>query len=297
VVEDPSDTWSHGLERFATEGTPFVLEQTELCEEGPLRSSLRVRSRSGQSTITSTYLLYDDPTLPLEIRVTVDWHGRHQLLRLCYPVALSSPAFRYEVPYGAIERAADGREYPGQRWVLASAEDGYSVAFANDAKYSYAAAGGTLFITALRSPVIAHHDPFVLDPAATYPYVDQGEQSFTLRLMAGEDIRPRAAHRLADDLLRGPLATAHVSRTGSAAQCASLLELQSGSSTAVWLKLAEDGGDAILRLLEHEGTPDTVTLAPSLDTHTVPAYGLLTLRRNRRGEWHTVNGMEDAPMP
>ena len=34
-------------------------------------------ARAGASTVTSTYLLYDDPALPLEIRVHIDWHERH----------------------------------------------------------------------------------------------------------------------------------------------------------------------------------------------------------------------------
>ena len=294
VVEDASDTWSHGLERFALEGTSFVFESARILEEGPLRAAVRVIARAGASTVTSTYLLYDDPRLPLEIRVTVDWHGRHQLLRLCYPTALPEPVFRYEVPYGSTEREANGREYPGQRWALVAGNDGYGIALANDAKYSYAAAGGALYITALRSPIYAHHDPMKLDPAGEYPFVDQGEQSFNIKILAGPAIGASAAHSLADDLLRRPVATPHVARGGTGAQCAGLLELQTGSSSAVWLKTAEDGESPILRLLELEGTADTVTLAPSAEQHGVPAYGLVTLRRDTQGHWHPVNGLEDA---
>src|SRR2546421_12662239 len=65
--------------------------------------------------------------------------GKNRLLRLCYPVALSAPTFRYEVPYGSMERLAGGREWHGQRWVLVSGTDGDSLALANDAKDSYAA--------------------------------------------------------------------------------------------------------------------------------------------------------------
>jgi alpha-mannosidase len=88
-----------------------------------------------------------------------------------------------------MERPADGRERLGQRWVLATSHDGgYGVELANDAKYSYAADGSTLYLTALRSPAFAHHDPYVLQPDGEYCYTDQGEQQFTLRLLARSSI-------------------------------------------------------------------------------------------------------------
>ena len=293
IVEDTSDTWSHNLDRFGLEGETFQSERVDVLEEGPLRVALRVRSRAGASTITSTYLLYDDPALPLEIRVNVDWHGRYQLLRLCYPVALAEPTFRYEIPYGSLERPDDGKEYPGQRWVLVSGSDGYGLAFANDAKYSYAAQNGVLYLTALRSPVYAHHLPIVLDPTVEYPFVDQGAQSFTIRLLAGTDVTASAAHRLADALMQPAIATPHVAHTGAGPYTASLLDVRTGSSSVTWLKVAEDGEDAIVRLLEHEGRPDTVTLPGSGDQFTVPARGIRTLRRDQAGHWQQTTGMED----
>src|SRR5919197_6641442 len=260
VVDDPSDTWSHGLDRFGFEGHVFECAGVDVIEAGPLRAGLRVRTRADDSIVTSTYLLHDDPALPLEIRVWIDWRGKNQLLRLCYPVALSAPTFRYEVPYGSIERLADGREWPGQRWVLVSGTDGYSLALANDAKYSYAAYGNSLYVTALRSPVYAHHDPYTLVPGGAYPYTDQGEQVFTLRLFAGQGLSPLDAFHLADELTRPPVATPHVSRVGQGPQHASLLPLEARSSVATWLKATEDGAGLIVRVLEANGKPDTVVL-------------------------------------
>jgi len=295
VVDDRSDTWGHGRDHFGLQGETFQCEQIDVVEAGPLRGSIRVRSRAGASSMTSTYLLYDDPDLPLEIRVPVDWRRQHQLLRLCYPFAFDSPVFRYEVPYGSACRADDGREYPGQRWVLVTDAGEYGAALANDAKYSYAAANGALYLTVLRSPVFAHHDPYVLDPAGSYPYIDQGEQTFTLRLLAGKDLTAAAAHRLADDLLSPPVATPHVARTGTGPYHTSLLKLRAGSSTATWLKMAEDGSGAILRIVEHEGRPDTVVLEQSGDRFTVQPYGMLTLWRDGQGRWHERDGPEEQP--
>jgi alpha-mannosidase len=294
IVEDDSDTWSHELDRFGFQGISFAGDQVEMLEAGPLRASLRVRARAGASTVTSTYLLYDDPGQPLEIRVTVDWHEQHRLLRLCYPMALPATTFRYEVPYGSVERKDDGREWPGQRWVLASGSDGYAVVLANDAKYSYASLDGALYITALRSPVYAHHKPVQLDPRGAYPFTDQGEQRFVIRLLAGQAVGPSEAHRLADDLLRPPVAIPHVTRGGAGPRRAGLLEVQTASSSVTWLKVAEDGSDVILRLVEHEGKADTVVLPASGDRFTISPWGILTLRRDDTGRWRQCDGLENA---
>ncbi len=297
VVDDDSDTWAHGRDRFGVTGVAFRCERIEVVEDGPLRAGLRAHARSGSSTMTSTYLLHDDPALPLEIRVRVDWHEHRKLLRLRYPVFLSGPAstFRYEAPYGSLERPADGREWPGQRWALVSG-DGYSLALATDAIYSYAADEASLYLTALRSPVYAQHDPYQLVPGRAYEYTDQGEHAFTLRLLAGPRVGPRDAHLLADDLLRPPVVTPHVSRGGNGPHHASLIPLESASSVAAWLKGAEgeeEGATAlILRLLEVEGRPDTVLLPKTGDRQDLAPHGIATVRLDRDGRWRPSDGLE-----
>jgi len=153
-------------------------------------------------------------------------------------LSVPAPAFHHEVPYGSMERPVDGREWPGQRWALVSG-DGYSFALASDAIYSYAADEASLYLTVLRSPVYACHDPYQLVPGREYAYTDQGEHAFTLRLLASPVVGPRDAQPLADDLLRPPVVTPHVSHGGTGPHRASLLPLESASSVVTWLKGAE----------------------------------------------------------
>ncbi len=291
LIEDMSDTWSHRLDRYSVTGPSAICERIEIVEQGPLRASVRTRAHIGSSRIVSTYSLYDDPELPLEIRVQIDWHEKNKLLRLRYPVAFSMPTFRYEVPAGSLERPADGREWPGQRWVLLRDQDGYGLALANDAKYSYAALDKALYITALRSPAYAHHDPYVLQPENEYLYTDQGEQEFTLRLRAGGNVNIMAAHHLADELLRPPVVTPHVSRSGSGPYSASLLSLTTNSSLVTCLKGAEDGRGLVLRLLEVEGRSDTIVLAP--EDQQLKPYDILTLRNDGTEKWRETDGLEE----
>ena len=208
-------------------------------------------------------------------------------------LALPAPAFRYEIPYGSLERPDDGREYPGQRWVLVAGSDGYGMAIANDAKYSYAAKDDGLFITALRSPVFAHHKPVQLDAATRYTHTDQGAQTFVVRILAGPDAAATAAQRLAGSLMQPFVATPHVARGGTGEHRASLLDLRTESCGATWLKVAEDGSDLVLRVLEHQGRGGTVTLPESGDQFGVHPYGLLSLRRDRHGHWWPCDGRKN----
>ena len=277
VVDDTTDTWSHGVDRFPLQGELFSLEEAKLLETGPLRYHVQVTSRYGASTLQCDYLLYERDDQPLEIRVTLNWQEKHQLLRLRYPLALAQPEFRYEIPYGSVVRSADGREWPGQSWVLARAS-GYGVVIANDAKYSYAAREDELFLTAARSPAMAHHDPAVLaDRLDTPSYADQGQQRFTIRIAVGVGVGAVDAQKLANGLLRSPVVTPHVARTGKQAQSSSLLDITAASTVPTWLKLAEDNDDLVLRVLEVEGKEDNVIVS-NHEAFSIGPYKLMTLR-------------------
>jgi alpha-mannosidase len=290
VVDDPSDTWSHGLDRFGTTGESFVCDHVEMVEHGSLRQRIRTVARYKTSVLTTDYLLYENEETPLELRVSLDWRERHKLLRLVYPFALENPTFRYEIPYGSLEREADGRESPGQRWVTASTSQ-YSVIVANDAKYSYAAQGSTLMITAVRSPVAAHHDPYVLDPEHRgYPYTDQGLHQFTLRLLAGSKLTPRIAYTVADGLTRAPLVTPHVGRGGTWPQQQSLLEVTGDSCAPMWLKAAEESDDLILRVLETNGKAGAITVLQQ--ANEVSAFGVVSLKLSREKKVVLCDGLE-----
>src|SRR5271166_4091516 len=236
VVDDPTDTWSHGVDRFPITGTPLQCTSVEVSEQGPVRHVVTVCAVHGESRLHTTIVVPDDAELPIELRVVLDWREANRLLRLVYPVG--AQRFEYEIPAGWITRPDDGRECPGHRWVRAVRSD-LVVALANDAKYSYAAQGGTLFITAVRAPVFAHHDPMTLQPDIRYRHMDQGEQRFTIQVQAAADLSRRQAWRLADALLRPPVVTLHVSRGGDRPWHGQWLHAQTATSTLTAVKLGE----------------------------------------------------------
>ena len=257
VVDDPSDTWTHGVDRLPFTGTPMQCRSVTTTEQGPIRQAVEICTRHGDSRLRTTILLPEDADLPVELLVTLDWREQNRLLRLAYP--LGAQRFEYEVAAGWIAAADDGREVAAQRRVRAVRND-LTIAIANDAKYSYAAQDGTLYITAVRAPVFAHHDPTVLQPDRRYRHMDQGEQRFRISLQAAPDLSRLDAWRLADALLRPPVITPHVSRGGKKPWRGQWLRTAAATSTVTAVKLAEDSSALVLRALELEGHADRLNL-------------------------------------
>ena len=258
VIDDPTDTWSHGIDRFGFEGVGTRLEAINWLDDGAVRRTLEIVTSVGASRFATIVVLPQDADLPVDLSVTIDWRERQKLFRIAYPLA--GARFEYEIAAGWTERPDDGREVSGQRWVRA-VRAGANVTVVNDAKYSYAARDGVLYITALRSPVYSHHDPVKLQEGAVYRYLDQGEHRFTVRIDADGGATRQDAMRLADDLLNPPVSTPQVARGGRAAPLGQWLKAATRHGAVTALKLAEESDALILRAIELDGAPDALRVA------------------------------------
>jgi len=261
VVDDASDTWSHGVFHFHDDIGHFGDPCIRVVESGPVRARIRVDTRYNNSQLRLDYILYRDVDI-IEMRVAVDWHEHHKLLKLSFPVAVDEPRVRYEIPFGSIERPANGEEEPGHRWVDVSGSLGadkgevYGLAVLNDAKYSYDVLGSDLRLTVLRSPIYAHHDPNVPDPGVDYSYIDQGRQAFTCRLVPHKgDWSGAGLTRKAYELNMQPLFIAESSHSGSLPKEMRGIKVDPESVIASVVKQAEDGGGIIVRCYESSGKP------------------------------------------
>jgi alpha-mannosidase len=190
------------------------------------------------------------------VRLELDWHERLKLAKLRFPTALTDPTATYELPYGHLERPADGAEEPGQSWVDVSGElpggKRAGLTVVNDAKYAYDVSGGDLGITLARSPVYAWHEPRELDPDGLYSYQDQGRQRFRYLLLphAG-DWRGAGVVRTAVQLLQQPVLTFESFHSGRLPPRSSFAAASDGSVQLTVLKVAEDGADHVV-LRGHE---------------------------------------------
>lgn len=254
VIEDKSDTWSHGVRAFNEVAGRFAAESIKVVESGPVRATLRVQSRFGDSTLWRDISLYDK--LPMiEWRVTVDWREKHRMLKFEFPLDLNDPIATYDAAYAAVTAPTDGAENPGQKWIDVSDMD-YGVSLINDCKYGFDVEGSTMRLSALRSPIYAFHDPRQVEEGKQYRYMDQGLHRFTFALVpheVGWTQMGWESYRLAQMMNMPPVAVEVVQHTGEWDPVGSFLTASQINVDVVAIKEAEDDDSLIVRLLEIEG--------------------------------------------
>ena len=253
VLDDPSDTWSHGVIRYEGEEQPCELLDVKAAETGPLRATVRLTYRWHNSLIyEDLYLLAGTGGLGLRLRV--DWHEKHQLLKLVVPVAGAAPAAWVALPYGAVRRPSDGREEVMQRWVDIEAQGG-GLACISDVTYGYDLSTGRLRLTVLRSPRWADHGAsWAHDRGIESSYTDQGSHRVSLLLLphvgdwASARIPQRAEEHCTD--FRAVTETWHTGPLGSNYRGTAVAP----DNVAVpVLKRAEDGSGWVARVVEMVG--------------------------------------------
>ena len=172
----------------------------KLIENTPLRAVIRVRHNWQNSEFMQDITMY--PGVPrVDVHMQADWHEKHILLKVAFPLSARSDKATFEIPYGTVERPTTRNtpaeqaqfEVPALRWGdISDATHGFSLL--NDSKYGYDAKDNVLRLSLLRAPEWP-------DPNA-----DQGHHEFTYSLypargnMArGDDGSPRVRAELPAD--------------------------------------------------------------------------------------------------
>jgi alpha-mannosidase len=256
VIDDPSDTWSHGVLRYDREVAAFTGNSIEVMEHGAVKTTIRVTSRYRESSLVQDFTLYE--AIPrIDVHVTVDWHEHFKALKLCFPLNVVKSVATFEIPYGHINRPLNGEEQPGQSWVDVSGTNPdnnqvYGLSLLNDGKYSFSIEGNELRLTVLRSPIYAHHQPYEPDPAGNYSFMDQGIQHFTYALLPHIGTWQDANTVQQAMQLNQPAfilkETYHP--WGNLPQRQSLISASPDNITITAIKIAEDNDDLIVRCYE-----------------------------------------------
>ena len=207
VLEDRTDTWSHGTARFSgPQCGKFTLDRTVIEETGPLRATIRIEASYRASNLCLWVRLSNgSPVIALDLRL--DWHQKLKLVKIVFPLSFSFESRQDGVPGGCVSRAQNGNEYPFLDWVLARADtaagSGTSVGFVCPDCTSLDGFENSLRFTLLRSPVFAWHDPAQLESDAFYRWTDQGQHTFRFRVLEHSD--PSALKSAALCLHRAPI--------------------------------------------------------------------------------------------
>ncbi|HEX8814174.1 MAG TPA: glycoside hydrolase family 38 C-terminal domain-containing protein [Terriglobales bacterium] len=230
-------------------------DEVKLIENGPLRALLRVKQHFQNSTFTQDITVYAGVPR-VDVRMQADWHEKHILLKVAFPLSAHSDKATFEIPYGTIERpttrgtpAEQARfEVPAQRWAdLSDSKHGFSLL--NDSKYGYDAKGNVLRLSLLRSPEWPD------------PHADEGHHEFTYALYPHT-----ATWREAQTIRRGyelndPLtAEAAGNHQGTLQAEHSFVKIQGDNVVLTAAKKAEDGDALILRFYEWAGVESDVEI-------------------------------------
>lgn len=294
VLDDPSDTWSHGVRRYDRLLGEFGDAQIRVVSAGPLEASVLVERRYGESVWLQQLALRHGES-GIHIRNWLDWRGRWQVVKLAFDVAADAAEATYDAPFGWLRRPGDGAEVPAHMWMDVSGaardlpQQRVGAALANDGKYGCDITGSVMRLTILRCPPYAYHVPHIIGARSRYDWIDQGPQEFKLLMLPHiggwqqTDLVAQARSLNMPD----PLITTHA-HAGRLPGSAPLVELTSHDLELTALKAAEDGDGYIVRIADRHGaggSADLVWFGQRFPVNVAP-FEVRTVRVTRGdGQW------------
>ena len=170
------DAWNIDADFVKQHWDLMQADEVKLVENTPLRAVIRVRHHFQNSTFVQDITMYAGVPR-VDVRMQADWHERHILLKVAFPLSARSDNATFEIPYGTVERPTTRRtpaeqaqfEVPALRWAdLSDSTHGFSLL--NASKYGYDAKDNVLRLSLLRAPTWPD------------PETDQGRHKFTYSL-------------------------------------------------------------------------------------------------------------------
>ena len=234
-------------------------DEVNLVESGPLRAVIRVKNHFQNSTFIRDITLYAGVPR-VDVKMQTEWHEKHILLKVAFPVSAHSDHATYEIPFGSVERPTTRNtpaeqaqfEVPAQRWAdLSDARHGLSLL--NDSKYGYDAKGNVLRLSLLRSPEYPD------------PHADEGHHEFTYSVYPhGGGWKDALTIRQGYELNYKLISIAVGNHQGTLSPEHSFLQAKSDNVIVTAVKKAEDENSLILRFYEWAGkTGDAVFQLPA----------------------------------
>ena len=230
-------------------------DEVKLIESGPLRAVIQIKNHFQNSTFVRDIILYDG-VARVDVTMQAEWHEKHILLKVAFPVSAHSDKATYEIPFGSVERPTTRNtpaeqaqfEVPAQRWAdISDSRHGFSLL--NDCKYGYDGKGNVLRLSLLRSPEWPD------------PHADEGHHEFTYSLYPHtgrwkDALTIRRGYELNYKLISMPVAK----HEGALATEHSFLQAQPDNVIVTALKRAEDDSALVVRYYEWAGKDGEVKL-------------------------------------
>jgi alpha-mannosidase len=230
-------------------------DEVKLIESGPLRAVIQVKNHFQNSTFVRDITLYAGVPR-VDVKMTTEWHEKHILLKVAFPVSAHSNHATYEIPFGSVERPTTRNtpaeqaqfEVPAQRWAdISDATHGFSLL--NDCKYGYDGKGNVLRLSLLRSPEWPD------------PHADEGHHEFTYSLYPhGSGWKDALTIRRGYELNYKLISTPVMKHAGALAPQHSFVETPAENIILTAIKKAEDNNGLVVRFYEWAGKSGDVQL-------------------------------------
>lgn len=274
------DAWNIDRDHFShTRSVDKVDEIAVVPDETDDSVSVHVVRTSGASTFVQTLRVpAGEPRL--EFTTQVDWHERHKLLKLEFPVAVHTDHAQSDIQFGHVDRPIHTNtswdwarfETVGLRWVRV-AEPGFGVVVANDQTYGHS------FVRERGENGVSVRigESLLRAPMAPDPDADQGRHELHTTLVVGSDIPGAIREGIRLNIPARHIRGAHA--------VAPLVTVEEGNVLLDAVKIADDGsGDLVVRLHETLGGHTRARLRIGATVREVaPADGLERLLADARG--------------
>ena len=270
------------INRIVREEDVTDVESVKVVENGPVRACVETVSTWGKSRfIERTYIYRSYPRIGYDLEVhwleTGSDSTDSPMLRALFPLAFQNPRFYCQVPFDVVERPVDskingkdapshlksqsgiygvvpewddGQEVPAQKWV--DVTDGRTgIALLNNTKYGHSFHDGDLRLTLLRSA----GNPDI--------YPNLGKFNISYALYPHEGGWMNGAWMEGDDFnvpvyAAEPPSLALGEKHASRPEEESFFSIEKNNVVLTGVKMAEDGEEMVIRLVEVEGK-ETVT--------------------------------------
>jgi alpha-mannosidase len=249
------DAWNVDADFIEHHTDILKADEVKLIENTPLRAVIRVKHTWQSSTfIQDITLNANSPRV--DVNMQADWHEKHILLKVAFPLSARNDSATFEIPYGTVTRPTTRNtpaekaqfEVPALRWAdLSDSTHGFSLL--NDSKYGYDAKDNVLRLSLLRAPEYP-------DPNA-----DQGHHEFTYSLYphAGtwkEALTVRQGYEVNYPLM----ATTTTQHAGTLPPSQSFFSMQEDNVVITAIKKDADDNSLIVRFYEWAGKKGEVHL-------------------------------------
>lgn len=241
----------------------------EVISEGPVLGIIRMKKKFNKSSFIQDIVLYNGIDR-IDFRTYIDWNEISQpgslmpMLKAGFTPILNKITATYEIPFGSIERVADGREFPALKWIDISDEE-YGVSLLSDTKYGFDVNGNTMKITLARTS----NEP---DPVP-----DKGEQSFIYSIYPHKGSSKEAETVKKGYELNYKLMTYKIDNSGCGIlpDMKSFIDISPSNVILTCFKKMEDGQDLILRVYETKGLKTRSTIKFGFDIGKVVETNLI----------------------